>query len=88
MGFIDRQRKDVGVGEEENRRFLFLALHAHSRTLASLAGVFEKNEKKNKTTSLYRLTFVDLTISTVKVTRFTRRSKIYTPKYFAEDFFV
>ena len=48
-GFIDRQRKGVGVGEEEN--IFFLALHARSRTLASLEDVFEKNEKKNKITS-------------------------------------
>ena len=40
-GFADRQRKGVGVGEEENRR--------------ALADVFEKNEKKNKTTSVYKL---------------------------------
>ena len=52
-GFIDRQRKGVGVGEEEN--IFFLALHARSRTLASLEDVFEKNEKKNKITSVYRL---------------------------------
>ena len=39
--------------EEEN--IFFLALHAQSRTLASLADVFEKNEKKNKITSVYRL---------------------------------
>ena len=52
-GFIDRQRKGVGVGEEEN--IFFLALHARSRTLALLEDVFEKNEKKNKITSVYRL---------------------------------
>ena len=33
----------------------FLALRARSHALASLADVFEKNEKKNKTTSVYRL---------------------------------
>ena len=33
----------------------FLALRACSHALASLADVFEKNEKKNKTTSVYRL---------------------------------
>ena len=49
--FIDRQRKGVGMGEEENRRF-FLALPARSRVLAD---VFEKNEKKNRPTSVYRL---------------------------------
>ena len=37
---------------EENHQLL---THAHSRALASLADVFEKNEKKNKTTSVYRL---------------------------------
>ena len=41
---VDRQRKGVVVGEEENRR-----------VPALLANVFEKNEKKNKTTSVYRL---------------------------------
>ena len=41
------------MGEEEN--IFFLALHARCRTLASLADVFEKNEKKNKITSVYRL---------------------------------
>ena len=38
--------------------FFFLALRARSRALASLASladVFEKNEKKNKTTSVHRL---------------------------------
>ena len=50
-GFIDRQGKRGGMGEEENRRF-FLALRARSRTLADF---FEKNEKKNRTTSVYRL---------------------------------
>ena len=46
------------MGEEENSLSLFflLELLACSRTLASLANVFEKNEKKNKTTSVYRLT--------------------------------
>ena len=53
QGIIDRQRKGAGVGEEEN--IFFLALHARSRTLASLEDVFEKNEKKNKITSVYRL---------------------------------
>ena len=33
--------------------FIFL-----SRAVASLADVFEKNEKKNKTTSMYRLSFL------------------------------
>ena len=33
----------------------FLALRARSHALASLADVFEKNERKNKTTSVYRL---------------------------------
>ena len=52
-----RQCKEVRVGEEENRRSLFfsLALRARSRALASLVDVFEKNEEKNKTTSIYRL---------------------------------
>ena len=50
-GFTDRQRKRVGKGEEEYRRF-FLALRVRSRALTD---VFEKNEKKNRTTSVYRL---------------------------------
>lgn len=33
----------------------FNGVCAHSHTLASLADVFEKNEKKNKTMSVYRL---------------------------------
>ena len=33
----------------------FLALRARSHALASLADVFEKNERKNKTISVYRL---------------------------------
>ena len=44
------------MGEEENSSlFFFLALHSRSPPLASLADVFEKNEKKNKITSVYRL---------------------------------
>ena len=39
--FTDRQRKGVGVGEKKKRR--------------ALADAFEKNEKKNKTTSVYKL---------------------------------
>ena len=39
--FTDRQRKGVGVGEKKKRR--------------ALADVFEKNEKKNKTASVYKL---------------------------------
>ena len=50
-GFIDRQRKGVVVGEEENRRTFFIFL---SRALAD---VFEKNETKKKITSVYRLSF-------------------------------
>ena len=48
-GFIDRQRKAKAVGEEENNSlFFFLALRARPSALA---------EKKNKTTSVYRLKF-------------------------------
>ena len=58
-GFIDRQRKEVVVGEEKNRRsiFFFLALRAPRSRARELDVnfVFEKNEKKNKTTSVYRL---------------------------------
>ena len=43
----------VVVGEEKNTSlFFFLALHAH---YCVLADVSEKNEKKNKTTSVHRL---------------------------------
>ena len=48
-GVIDRRFKWVVVGEEENSYFSF------SRSASELADVFEKNEKKNKTTSVYRL---------------------------------
>ena len=52
-GFIDRQRK--GVAGREDGIFFFLA-HA---------SVFEKNEKKNKTTSVYRLQYRNYTEITV-----------------------
>ena len=41
-GFIDRQRKGVGVREDG---IFFFLVHA---------SVFQKNEKKNKTTSLQK----------------------------------
>ena len=55
-GFIDRQRKRVGVGEEENRRLtwgrgFFFPKDVYRRSsffFLALANVFEKNEKKNK----------------------------------------
>ena len=55
-GFIDRQRKGVGVGED----------------------VFENNEKKNKTTAVYRLDCVQSLIffaksPGVKVSKVTKR---------------
>ena len=50
-GFTDRQRKGFGVGEGENSLFFFLAAPCSF----SLANVFEKNEKNNKTASVYRL---------------------------------
>ena len=53
-GFIDRQRKGVGVGEEENYLLFLLELCAG---YCALADVFIKNKKKNKTTSVYRLCF-------------------------------
>ena len=53
-GFIDRQRKGVGVGEEENYLLFLLELCAG---YCALADVFKKNKKKNKTTSVYRLCF-------------------------------
>ena len=46
--FIDRQRKGVGAGEEENIYFSFSLARA-------LANIFQKNENKNKTTSVYGL---------------------------------
>ena len=51
--FFDRQRKGVGVGEEEVIYFSF-SRSAIALALV-LADVFQKNEKKNKTTSVYRL---------------------------------
>ena len=43
------------MGKEENiSLFFFLALRARPRALAD---VFENCEKKNKTTSVYRVTF-------------------------------
>ena len=45
QGIYYRQRKEV---------VFFLPLRARSRALAALADVFGKNEKKNKTTSVYR----------------------------------
>ena len=41
-GFIDRQRKGVGVGEEENRRSLFFFLALRTRQF------FEKQKRKTK----------------------------------------
>ena len=45
-GFIDRQREGVGVGKEKIGSLFFFR---------ALADVFENNEKKSKTTSVYRL---------------------------------
>ena len=42
-GFIDRQRKGVGVGEEENRRSLFFVL-----ARALLSPMFSKRTKSKK----------------------------------------
>ena len=60
-GFIDHQLKGVGVREEENRLNLIfflagLVLALRAARTGALADVFVKNEKKNKTTSVYRLT--------------------------------
>ena len=51
------------MGEEENRLNFFFFLAGSALVLAlrgarsrALADVFEKNEKKNKTTTVYRLT--------------------------------
>ena len=90
-GLIDRQRKEVMVGEEENRRSVNIFgsnwnlplprkanyhwlngdypviimstthLFSHSALALALADVFEKNEKRNKTTSVYRLELTRLT---------------------------
>ena len=49
-GFTDRQRKGLGWG----RRKFFIFPSCAPRS-SSLVDVFEKNEKKNKTTSVYRL---------------------------------
>ena len=57
-GFVDRQRKGVGVGKEK-RDFNFISRTSHSfshdRFACALADVFEKNENKNITTSFYRV---------------------------------
>ena len=48
-GFIDRQRKGVGVGEVENSSlFFFLALRARYRLLRSRARQFFRKERKEK----------------------------------------
>ena len=51
-GFIDHQRKEVRVGEDENRRSLFFFL-----ACSPMFSKRTKNVKKNKTTSVYRLLF-------------------------------
>ena len=61
-GFTDRQCKGVGVGEVENR-----IIYARSRARpCELADVFEKNEKKNKTTSVFRLAATKVKMSASK----------------------
>ena len=57
QGIYYRQRKGVVVGKEENRHFLSRAARSFLRAqfARELADVFEKNEKKNKTMSVYRL---------------------------------
>ena len=53
-GFIDRQRKGVGVGEEENRRSLFFVLARAPRS-----PMFSKRTKRKKrATSGNRLFFI------------------------------
>ena len=63
--FIDRQRKEVVVGEEKNRRsiFFFLALLALRSLRSRARRCFRKNEKKNKTTSVYSCTSAKLRLS-------------------------
>ena len=59
-GFIDRQRKGVGVGEEENRRSLFFVLAGPPRS-----PMFSKRTKsKKKRTSGNRLFFIGKAIWT------------------------
>ena len=48
VGFIDRQRKGVGVGEEENRRSLFFVL---ARPLRS--PMFKKRTKSNRKNNVW-----------------------------------
>ena len=57
QGIYYRQRKGVVVGKEENRHFLSRAARSFLRAqfARELADVFEKNEKKNKAMSVYRL---------------------------------
>ena len=55
-GFTERQRKGLGVRNYRRRKF-FIFLSCAPRSF-SLAGVLEKKEKKNKTTSVYRLVLI------------------------------
>ena len=55
-GFIDPQRQGGSGGGRRNIIIIFLSRAPRSlRSARVLANVFEKNEKKNKTTSVYRL---------------------------------
>ena len=58
-GFADRQRKGFGVGDGENSSFFFSC----APLSFSLADVLEKNENKNKTTSVYRLVLICSAVS-------------------------
>ena len=57
-GFADRQRKGLRV--EKGKFFIFLSCAPRS---FSLADVLEKNEKKKKTTSVYRLVLICSAVS-------------------------
>ena len=56
------------MGKEENRHFLSRAPRSFLRAqfARELADVFEKNEKKNKTTSVYRLNIHERFFSLLK----------------------
>ena len=65
--FIDRQCKGVGVGNKKiDGNVIFLSRAPRSLSLARLAlahaDVFQKSEKKSKSTSVYRLHFYFLDV--------------------------
>ena len=72
-GFIDRQREEVGVGEENSSLFFLLALRARR--------CFRKERKENKTTSVYRLVFSYWIMATILATLKKKLSHSQWPKW-------